>query len=69
MTLENIKDKVKLNRMELKIYTLEDRMTVASILMKNGYTVSQVKVKPEGSKAVSYFLRVDECPDNFGVTR
>ena len=28
---------------ELKIYNLEDRMTVAQILIKNGYTVGQGK--------------------------
>ena len=51
--------------MELKIYNLEDRLTVAQILIKNGYTVSQGKKQrsPTG-KTVDYFLRVKEDPTN-----
>lgn len=31
------------NAVELKIYNQEDRLSVAAILIKNGYTVSQGK--------------------------
>ena len=50
---------------ELKIYNLEDRLAVAQILIKNGYTVSQGKKQrsPTG-KTLDYFLKVTEDPDN-----
>ena len=37
--------------MELKIFNLEDRLNVAQILIKNGYTVSQYG-KPEVKEAI-----------------
>lgn len=45
--------------MELRIYNQQDRLDVAQILMKNGYTVSQTKRQrtPTG-KVVDYYLRV-----------
>ena len=51
--------------MELKIYNLEDRLAVAQILIKNGYTVSQAKRQrsPTG-KTMEYFLKVTEDSDN-----
>lgn len=44
----------------LVIYSREDRLTVAKILIDNGYTVKQGKRKttPTG-KAVEYFLEVE----------
>lgn len=53
------------NTIELKIYNLEDRLAVAQILIKNGYTVSQGKKQrnPTG-KTLDYYLRVEEDPDN-----
>lgn len=55
---------------ELKIYNLEDRLTVAQILIKNGYTVSQGKKQrsPTG-KTLDYFLKVTEDPDNAETTK
>ena len=51
--------------MELKIYNLEDRLAVAQILIKNGYTVSQGKrQKSPTGKTLDYFLRVKEDPNN-----
>lgn len=51
--------------MELKIYNLEDRMIVAQILIKNGYTVSQAKrQKTATGKTLEYFLKVEEDPGN-----
>ena len=43
---------------ELRIYNQQDRMDMATILIKNGYTVSQFKRQrtPTG-KVVDYFLR------------
>lgn len=50
---------------ELKIYNLEDRLAVAQILIKNGYTVSQGKRQrsPTG-KTLDYYLKVTEDPEN-----
>ena len=44
---------------ELRIYNQQDRMDVATILIKNGYTVSQFKRQrtPTG-KIVDYYLCV-----------
>lgn len=51
--------------MELDIYNQEDRLAVASILIKNGYTVSQGKrqATPTGKKLI-YFLKVTVDSDN-----
>ena len=51
--------------MELKIYSQEDRLNVAQILIKNGYTVSQFKRNrsPTG-KSVDYFLKVTADEEN-----
>ncbi len=51
--------------MELKIYNQEDRLTVATILIKNGYTVAQGKKQrtPTG-KSLDYYLKVSEDFDN-----
>lgn len=50
---------------ELKIYNLEDRLAVAQILIKNGYTVSQGKKQrsPTG-KTLDYYLKITEDPEN-----
>lgn len=50
---------------KIKIYNLEDRLNVAQILIKNGYTVSQGKVKktPDG-RAMVYFLAFREEEGN-----
>ena len=54
--------------MELKIYKQEDRITVASILVKNGYEVSQKKrQKSPGSKSVEYYLDVKEVEEDVRV--
>lgn len=50
---------------ELNIYNQEDRLTVAQILIKNGYTVSQGKkpASPTGKK-LTYFLKVTSDESN-----
>ena len=51
--------------MELKIYNQEDRLKVAEILIKNGYTVSQKKrQKTTNGKTLEYFLSVYEDVEN-----
>lgn len=56
--------------MELKIYNLEDRLAVAQILIKNGYTVSQGKRKrTENGKILDYFLRIEEGSDNADTSK
>lgn len=45
--------------MLIKIYNQQDRLDVAQILIKNGYTVSQVKKKrTETGKTVDYYLKI-----------
>ena len=58
------------NVMKLKIHSLEDRLTVASIFVKNGYTVSQVKMnRSNTSKAVDYYLVVTEDENNVATIK
>ena len=58
------------NAIELKIYGQEDRLMVAQILIKNGYTVCQTKrKKAENSKAVNYYLQVRLDEENADTTR
>lgn len=56
--------------MELMIYNQEDRLAVAQILIKNGYTVSQGKRKrTETGKTLDYFLRVSEDAENADTSK
>lgn len=56
--------------MELKIYNQQDRLDVAAILIKNGYTVSQSKKQrsPTG-KMVDYYLKVQEDENNTDTSK
>lgn len=58
------------NEMELVIYNQEDRLAVAQILVKNGYTVAQGKRrKTETGKQLDYFLKVSQDADNADTSR
>ncbi|MFC2475926.1 MAG: hypothetical protein ACFNTU_00350 [Catonella sp.] len=55
---------------ELKIYNKQDRLDVAGILLKNGYTVSQVKKSRNSSgKTVDYYLKVSEDEENADTSK
>ena len=54
---------------EIRVYQLEDRMQVAQILVKNGYSVSQVKRSREGQKVVEYRLRLEENEENIRIVK
>ena len=55
---------------DLRIYSVEDRVTLAGILAKNGYCVSQLKKSRGGNnKACDYYLRVREDPESLQTTR
>lgn len=56
--------------MEIKIYNQQDRLDVAAILIKNGYTVSQGKKQrsPTG-KTLDYYLKVSEDEDNADTSK
>lgn len=63
-------DKGNSKDVKLKIYNLEDRLIVAQILIKNGYTVAQGKCQRTATgKSVDYFLRVQEDADNAETAR
>ena len=50
---------------ELKIYNLEDRLAVSTILIKNGYDVGQhQRKKNPNSKALDYFLHFTAADGN-----
>lgn len=56
--------------MKLKIFNQEDRLAVAQILVKNGYTVSQGKERrTETGKSLDYFLVVKEDANNANTSR
>ena len=56
--------------MKLKIFNQEDRLAVAQILVKNGYTVSQGKERrTETGKPLDYFLVVKEDANNANTSR
>ena len=44
-------------KVELKIFKIEDRLAIAQILVKNGYTVRQEKRSgANGAKAPDYYI-------------
>ena len=49
---------------ELKVYNLEDRMTVAAILAKNGYDVGQHQKQRPNSKALEYYIHYTAAEGN-----
>lgn len=56
--------------LKLRIYNLDDRLTVSGILIKNGYTVGQMKQKrTETGKVLDYFLAVKLDDDNADTAR
>lgn len=56
--------------MLIKIYNQQDRLDVAQILIKNGYTVSQVKKKrTETGKTVDYYLKIRLDEENANTTK
>lgn len=56
--------------MLIKIYNQQDRLDVAQILIKNGYTVSRTKrARIPGGKTVDYFLKVKLDEENANTTK
>ncbi len=55
---------------EIKIYNPEERMNVATILIKNGYTVRQGKrLRTPTGKTLDYILYIQEDERNADTTR
>ena len=55
---------------EIKIYNLEERMNVATILIKNGHTVRQGKrLRTPTGKTLDYILYIQEDERNADTTR
>ncbi len=55
---------------KLRIYNLDDRLTVTGILVKNGYTVGQMKQKrTETGKVLDYFLTARLDDENADTAR
>ena len=56
--------------MLIKIYNQQDRLDVAQILIKNGYTLSQTqRARVPGGKTVDYFLKVKLDEENANTTK
>ena len=58
-----------MDEIKLKIYSMEDRLAVASVLVKNGYTVRQTKEKRPSGRACDYFLVAVKDKGNAEVSR
>lgn len=55
---------------KIRIFNQDDRLAVASILIKNGYTVGQKKEKrTETGKTMDYYLVVSEDGSNADTSR
>ena len=54
---------------EIRVYQLEERLDMAKILIKNGYTVSHVKRSNGDGKTVQYRLRIEESDSNLRITK
>lgn len=58
------------NEIALRIFNQEDRLKVAEILIKNGYTVAQRrKAKSPTGKTYEYYLSVADDTDNADTTK
>lgn len=56
--------------MKLRIYNLEDRLSVSGILIKNGYTVGQTKQKKtDTGKVLDYYLVAKLSEENADTSR
>lgn len=56
--------------MELRIYSKEDRLKIAAILIDNGYTVSQGKrQKTPTGRSLEYYLKVTEDSENADTSK
>lgn len=51
---------------KIEIFTEQDRLTVASILVKNGYTVRQFKERVEGKRSYLYYLEYSKPKKSAG---
>jgi hypothetical protein len=46
--------------LKIRIFSEEERLKVAAILVKNGYRVEQGKEPKPGTKVIDYFLLVED---------
>lgn len=46
--------------MRIEVFNEADRLTVAAILVKNGYTVCQARERVEGKRSYLYFLEFNK---------
>lgn len=51
-------------KIKLYVYSLEDRLAVAAILIKNGYTVSQGSEPVPGKKSNAYYIQAEYDTNN-----
>ena len=51
---------------KIEIFMEQDRLTVASILVKNGYTVRQLRERVEGKRSYLYYLEYSKPKKSAG---
>jgi hypothetical protein len=51
---------------KIEIFAEQDRLTVASILVKNGYTVRQFRERVEGKRSYLYYLEYSKPKKSAG---
>ena len=52
------------NEIKIQVYNLEDRLEIAKILFKNGYTVSQGSEAVPGKKSNVYYVKAQFDENN-----
>lgn len=53
-----------MDKSELVIFNLDERLSVAQILIKNGYTVTQKKRTKGSSRSLEYYLEICKTEDS-----
>lgn len=51
---------------KIEIFQEQDRLTVAAILVKNGYTVRQLRERVEGKRSYLYYLEYSKPKKSAG---
>lgn len=51
---------------KLEIFNEADRLAVAQVLVKNGYTVRQIRERAEGKRSYLYFLEYSKSKKQTG---
>ena len=54
---------------KLRVYGVEDRITLGGILLKNGYAVRMTKGSVPGSRASTYYVEYQDNPGGLQISK